>query len=157
MSVWCQRNQLILNSKKTCFLNPHIKKPLPKSFSANIELSSQIKFLGTRIDENLSWDVQIEHVASKLSSCYFAIVQLRSVLDMNGLINVYYALGYSHIAYNIVTWGGTSDLSRILVLQKRILRLILNLEPLTSCKPFFKKHNLLTADAIFIYKCVLFV
>lgn len=84
-------------------------------------------------------------------------MQLKSCLDQDGLLNVYYSLAYSHIANNVVCWGVSTDIGRVLVCQKRILRLIFNLEPRESCKDIFKKNKVLTVPSIFILKCVTYV
>lgn len=155
MDAWCQRNKLILNVNKTVCLNFHIKTSRPDLDSPLF--SQQTKFLGTIVDPKLKWHNHLNHVCSKLNSAYFAIFQLKSYLDMDGLLSVYYALAYSHISYNIVVWGITSEISRVLVCQKRIIRLLFNLKPRDSCRPYFKKHRILTAPAILILKAVTYV
>ena len=54
--------------------------------------------------------------------------KLSPFLKSTMLINVYYSLIYSHIVYGIQVWGsaGKTEIDKILVLQKRAIRLISN-------------------------------
>lgn len=72
-------------------------------------------------------------------------------------MNIYYGLFYSHISYNISLWGNSIDLNRVLLTQKRVLRLIFNLKPMDSCKPLFVSRRIMTVTCIYIYKCLLYV
>lgn len=141
------------------YLNFHIRKPLPPNFQLenNIVLTESTKFLGTRIDCRLKWDGHIDFVCAKLNSAYYAIFQMKSSLNKEGLLSIYYSLAYSHMANNIVSWGISSGISRVLVSQKRLIRLIFNLQPRTSCKEFFKNEKILTVPSIFLWKCVTYV
>lgn len=159
LDTWCQRNQLILNEKKTVFINFHIRRELAPEFLTenNIDVSQSAKFLGTWLDSKLSWNVHVDFVCKKLNSAYFAIFQMKTVLDVKGLLNIYYALAYSHLAMNIVTWGVGRNVSRVLISQKRIIRLIFSLQPLDSCRDIFRENKIMTVIGIFILKCVCFV
>ena len=83
--------------------------------------------------------------------------------------NVYYSLIYSHIVYAIEVWGFAfkTELNKIFVLQKRVMRL-LTLEvypsapgPLIPTEPIFAKLNVLKVEDIynhqvskFVFKCI---
>ena len=159
LGTWCQRNQLILNEKKTVFINFHIRRELAPEFwtENNIDASHNAKFLGTWLDSKLSWNIHVDFVCKKLNSAYFAIFQMKNVLDVKGLLNIYYALAYSHLTMNIVTWGAGRNISRVLISQKRIIRLIFSLQPLDSCRDIFRNNKILTVTGIYILKCVCFV
>ena len=47
--------------------------------------------------------------------------------------------------------------SRVLILQKRILRLIFSLDARQSCRPIFRNHGLLTLPCIYILKAATYV
>lgn len=159
LNAWSQRNRLILNNSKTVYLNFYIQKPLPPNFGSEnkITFSEATKFLGTHLDCRLRWDIHIDFVCAKLNSAFYAILQMKSSLDCEGLLSIYYSLAYSHMANNIVSWGVSSGISRVLVSQKRLMRLIFNLQPKTSCKDYFKSKNILTVPSIFLWKCVIYV
>lgn len=154
MVVWCERNKLVLNEEKTVYLNFNLRKCLP---SSTLRLSSDTRFLGTHIRDNFSWETHIDFICKKLNSTYFAILQLKRVLDPKDLMNIYYALGYSHISLSIMFWGKCSESQRVFVIQKRILRLIFNLQLRESCQSLFKSKNILTVPCIYMYKCLLYI
>lgn len=159
LNAWSQRNRLILNNKKTVYLNFYIQKPLPPSFEAanKITFSEATKFLGTHLDCRLRWNNHIDFVCAKLNSAFYAIFQMKSSLDIEGLLSIYYSLAYSHMSNNIVSWGVSSGINRVLVSQKRLMRIIFNLQPMSSCKDCFKSKNILTVPSIFLWKCVIYV
>lgn len=158
---WCRRNRLIANLDKTVMVNFHFRKSL-SNYSVqhnNIEykLSRSVKFLGSIVDENLSWNLHIDHTCNKLNKCYFAVLQLKPFMDQNTMLTIYYALGYSHLSFTICAWGRATMIQRTFVLQKRILRLIFNINFCDTCKPLFQSQNILTVPSIYIYKSINFI
>lgn len=156
---WCERNKLILNVDKTVVINFYNRKPISNAVldCAGVKLCGETRFLGTYLDGSLSWQAHIESVSNRLNSAFYAILSLKSSVTRSVLLEVYYALGYSHIAYNILLWGATSEIKRVFVGQKRILRLIFNLERLETCRQVFRENKILTVPCIYIFKCLLFV
>lgn len=119
--TWCQRNRLILNNKKTKCLHFFIRKDISRDVQLEdgIEFSDSVVFLGAHLDNRLTWDGQIDNVSKKLNKAYYAILQMKDILDSSGLLNIYYAMAYSHISLNIICWGRGRDFSRIFVAQKK--------------------------------------
>lgn len=159
VSTWSQRNKLILNTNKTVLIQFYIQKPLPPNITLcdNINPSDSVKLLGTYIDCKLSFGLQVEHVCNQLNKAYFAILQMKSTLDETGLVNIYYALAYSHISYNIICWGSSTTSDRVFICQKRLVRLIYKLDPRVSCKDMFKNKKILTTPCIYIFKCLMYI
>ncbi|KAG8277045.1 hypothetical protein J6590_050880 [Homalodisca vitripennis] len=58
----------------------------------------------------------------------------------------YYALVESHIRYGLSVWGGTTkqNLDRILILQKKAIRILAHLTPTESWRESFKTLGILT-------------
>lgn len=158
-SAWCQRNRLILNENKSTAIQYYIRKASPVEACLNkfIQFSDQTKFLGSYIDNRLTWDEQVEHTCKKLSKAHYAIKNMKDSLNESGLLNIYYAMAYSHIALNIISWGRARDFSRVFILQKRLIRLIFNMHFRESCKQVFISKKILTAPCIYILKCLMFV
>lgn len=156
LNTWCDRNKLILNNKKTICLNFNLQKPLREDLLSmiNIKFSNEFKFLGTFLDKGLTWNTQIEHVCKQLNKGFFAILQLKNVMNEQVLLDAYYSLCYSHISYNITSWGSASEVNRVFIIQKRIVRLIFGLKYRESCRNMFKQKKILTVPSIFILKCI---
>ncbi|KAJ8914217.1 hypothetical protein NQ315_002844 [Exocentrus adspersus] len=73
-----------------------------------------------------------------MNKAYFALLQLKSVLDERSILSAYYALAYSHMAYNIICWGSAVEMRQ-------------------SCRPVFREKRILTLPSVYILKCVTFV
>ena len=158
ISTWAQRDKLIMNKNKTAIINFSLQRQLPHGMVLHdsIILSHNTKLLGTHLDNKLLWDKHIEHVCAQLNKAYFAILQMQSTLDEAGLLSIYYALAYSHISYNIIAWGSARDRDRVFVCQKRLIRLIFQMNYNESCKYIFKTKKILTTPCIFIFKCLMY-
>ena len=82
------------------------------------------------------------------------------------LKNIYYSLIYSHIVYAVQAWGsaGKSEIDKILILQKRAIRLISNKAkrpiipgPLASTNPMLYKLEILKIKDIFTLQIAKFI
>ena len=92
---------------------------------------SKVKFLGIIIDNELSWDDQIEHLKQKLNSCINVIKRIMKYTPKSEHKKLYHSLFQSHLSYCISSWGGLSQnkLSPILTIQKRCVRLLFGEKP----------------------------
>lgn len=151
---WCSRNRLILNEDKTVRLNFYNRTDVIDYMdSSNADFT---KFLGIFIDRDLNWSKEIDYVASRMGRGYYAMLRLKNCLDQKGLMQVYYSMVYSHMAYNIIVWGRAVGINRLFIMQKRIIRLIFNLKRDDSCKPIFGRHGIMTLPCVYIYKCAIY-
>lgn len=55
--------------------------------------------IGVHIDHNLNW---VAHVVSKLSTANYVIKTMRCNVKREHLLNIYYALAYSVMTYNVI-------------------------------------------------------
>lgn len=53
--------------------------------------------------------------------------------------------------------GGSSAAQRVFIVQKQILRTMLNMGSMDTCRGAFKSNSMLTIFGIYIYECTLFV
>ena len=80
---------------------------------------------------------------------------MKDTLDARSMLQLYYALVYSHIAYNVILWGNAKTANRVLIAQKRIIRLLFKVDYQKSCKPTFKNKKKMTLTSLFIYRSIL--
>lgn len=160
---YCYKNRLIVNYPKTVAIEFH-RYSRPKAVNSNIHINSQTialkthcKFLGTIVDELVKWDHYINFVCSKLNKQYYALLNLKSCLSEEGLLSAYYALVYSTISYNIIVYGMANESERVFIAQKRIIRLMYNLECRQSCRPTFKEKKIMTFASIYLYKLLSYI
>lgn len=160
---WFCDSGLYLNLQKTHFL---VFKASQRNINTDISLSyhgtkltkeKSVKFLGITVDETLSWEEHCTSLSSKLSSICFAIRNLKTVLTLNQLINIYYGIVYSRLLYGIEFWGASSFADKVFRSQKKIIRCLAGIGKTDSCVPYFKRLKLLTVPSIFIYEICIFV
>lgn len=154
MKQWCTSNRLILNQYKTVTINFY--KNI-QSKSGILNSSNQTKFLGTFLDEKTSWEPQIDHICAGLAKSYYALLKLKNSVPTDTMLHIYYGMAYHYLSYNILLWGQATNVNRVLVAQKRIIRLIFGLKPLESCRGVFKQNQILTVTSIYICKCAIYV
>ena len=124
-------NRLSLNIDMTNYIIFHpYNKPMKDHITIKInnkviDQKEFIKYLGALMDSTLSWKFHISNISKKISRSIGIMYKLRPFLPLKVMKNVYYSLIYSHIIYAIEVWGSTfkTELNKILILQKRALRL----------------------------------
>jgi len=158
---------LIVNSKKTNYLNIQTRQKKNSKFyrplvvcldDEELEEADVVDYLGVRVDGTLSWELQVDKVASKMSSGLFVLRSVARLSQINVLKAVYHSLIECHISYSIILWGGVakSHISRIFGIQKKAIRCMANVPPMSHWIELFKKFNVLTVPCIYIYECILY-
>ena len=133
---------------------------------------NHIKYLGVIVDCHLNWKEHILNVSKKIGRSIGIMYKLKKFMNTKMLKNIYYSLIYSHIVYGIQTWGSAcpTELNKILILQKKAVRIITNNYhfpllpgPLVSSNPLFRELEILkVGDAFklhvakFIFSCLIF-
>jgi len=108
----------------------------------NISNSTQTKFLGLIIDETLSWNRHIDHIATKLCSACYALRNLKHMVPQSTLRTIYYAYIHSILSYSIIFWGRSSSVNNLFILQKKTVRIITNTGVRESCMEAFKTKEI---------------
>ena len=156
LSDWFQANKLSLNTEKTKFM---VFKPRQKKFYLDIKLFinnkciEQVKetvFLGVILDENLSWKSHFSHIANKISKSIGIIYKASFCLPLESLRTLYYSIIYPYLQYCVIVWGLTypTNIRRIELLQKRIIRILNKSAFDAHTSPIFKKLGLLKLNDI---------
>ena len=80
------------------------------------------KFVGHVLDDKLTWEGHIEHIAKKLASANFAINSSNNFLPLSIRKTLYYSLFDSHINFGNLLWGCAKNkaLKKIENLQKKM-------------------------------------
>ena len=95
--------------------------------NCNIERVKETTFLGTILDETLSWKLHITNVSRKIAKFVGILHKTRFCLPTSSLCTLYYSLVYTVSLYlvNCVSvWGPTDSsnlLDSILKLQKKVI------------------------------------
>ena len=148
LSIWFKANKLSLNLKKTKFM---VFKPRQKHSICNIQISidnqnivevKETNFLGVILDENLNWKSEISHVASKVAKSIGIISRCSFFLPKSSLRMLYFSLIYPYFYYCNIVWASTykTNLRRLVILQKRIIRIINKSHFNAHTDPIFKDN-----------------
>ena len=127
VSCWLAANKLSLNVKKSNFLHFHkgnsCKIPLNLILNGTpVEEKETAKYLGTFIDNKLSWKAQIQHIKTKLARNIGLISKIRHYAK-DACLKLYHSLIQSHINYNILNWTCTHN-STIDPINKKVKKAI---------------------------------
>ena len=165
LSIWFRANKLSLNLKKTKFM---VFKPSQKRKSHDIQLLindyklDQVKetiFLGVILDENLNWKSEISHVANKVSKSIGIIRKSNFYLSTNSLRTLYFSLVYPYFFYCNLVWASTykSNLVRLEILQKRVVRTIAKTHFYAHTDPIFRNLGILKFHDMHLLQLGLFM
>ena len=101
--------------------------------------------------QNLSWTHHITYISTKISKSLGILARLRHFVPSYTSLNIYRSLVQPYLSYGIPVWGqaAPTNLEKILILQKRALRLI-HLKPFKShTVPLFKLSNVLPLNFLY--------
>ena len=115
-----------------------------------IETVYVIKILGVQIDAQLNWKRHIEYTCKKLSKCIGILAKARKVFYKSCRINLYYTFAYPYFIYCNHVWGNAyqTNLEKIIIVQKRLLRLIAGSPDRAHTEPLFVANRILTFKEI---------
>ena len=163
VSEWLKANKLTLNIKNltTLFFRPR-QKTMPfvpqvkilnptSNTQTSLEIKDFVKYLGIMIDSDLSWKNHIDFICQKISKSIGIIAKLRHYIPRQLLLSIYHTLVTPYLTYGISAWGycAKTHLNRLLILQKRALRLIFFCRSREHAIPLFIKSNCLPISFLF--------
>lgn len=163
VAEWFAQNKLVLNTGKTTtilFKTKQSRVISPENIvldDTSQALGHSCKFLGVYLDEFLDWGTHINHLCIKLSSTTYALRNVCRYMTGETMRIFYFATFESIARYGIIFWGANSEIQKVFVLQKRIVRSMFQLKYRESCKGIFKENNILTVYALYIYECLMFL
>ena len=108
LTDWYKANQLSLYINKTVLMKFWPHEPFEIKIGHSIIDNSCTKFLGVLVDDCLNWKEHCDYLYSKLNSNRCLIMNVRNILPMTCLRNIYMAHFYSHLLYGIWVWGPMS-------------------------------------------------
>ena len=156
---WLALNGMVPNTKKTKHLLigtvqklRHTDKKDLDLFLNNTKLdeATDEKLLGVKIDKHLKWDTHIDYVISKLNSRIRLLKRAKDYLTVHCRKLLYNAIIKPILEYCCTVWGNCSKehLLRLLRIQKRCARLILNANFFDNSVKLFAKLGWLPIDDI---------
>ena len=165
LNDWFSANMLSLNVAKTQYMLFSNTKSyaliLPKIKIGNkiVMKTSCLNLLGLTIDDQLKWDKHIDIISKKVTSGRYALHRAKHVLNRKHLIILYYALLYPYMLYGITLWGNTYNVytNKLIILQKKIVRIISSSDYMAHTEPILKSLNLLKLTDVYNMQVAKFV
>ena len=150
LNNWLWANKISLSVEKTELV---IFKSPRKVLSDEIKIkltgkrlypSNSVKYLGVRIDKFLHWHDQVNNIAVKLNRANALLLKIRNYVNMKTLRNIYYAIFDSHLTYSCIVWAqNINTVNRLIILQKKALRIMNFKDQLFHSSPLFSENNIL--------------
>lgn len=160
--TWLARNNLQVNISKTTFMQFQTRgsKTIPRHISydgTKINESTNVRFLGFSMDKYLDWKTHVDGVCKKVNSFVYVLNRLRTTSAQHTVLLAYHGYVASVLRYGLILWGNSTDFQRAFLSQKRCIRAIVGIPPYESCKPYFKKLNILPLPSMYIFEICVFV
>jgi len=155
LADWFKANKLMLNTTKTKYMI-FTHKGIQQISTLNIDGKVidkvlNIKFLGIYLDSYMKWEVHIKYVEKKIASGLYALNALKHMLPTRILTTLYYTMINPFLIYGCVLWGNTYKryLHKIVILQKKAVRIIKHAKYNTTSSLLFKQCNILKFKDIY--------
>jgi hypothetical protein len=154
---WFCANRLTLNLDKTNFIlfRSHRKSPpseMPRLLVGNTLLAQveSTRFLGIEVDQHLTWKQHINNISSKLAKNIGILARTAFLLPPTVRLSLYYSLVYPYLTYCNMIWASNypTRLNKLVVLQKRAVRVIAGICRGQHTSPFFYMYKLLRIEQI---------
>ncbi len=135
LSVWCSKNNLILNTTKTKELIIDFKRKKtdiqPLFISGDcVERVSDFRFLGIHMEDNLTWSVNTTNVNKKAQQrLYFLRILRKYQLTQNLLVSFYRCSVESILTYCICVWFSSCTAAE----KKALQRIITTAQKIIGC------------------------
>lgn len=151
---WLQANKLSLNTNKT-FYQVYNKSKVNVDINVilngiNIKHTETVRYLGVYIDEELKWQSHIMHISNIISRNIGIISRSRYFLGQKHRFLLYNSLVLPYLNYCCLVWGNATQslLNKLLILQKKIIRIIDNQPRLAHSNPIYIKLKILKVKDI---------
>ena len=163
---WIKSNKLHINVDKTVAMLFHTRQKRVNIYENSIVIDGNIipfttntKFLGINIDNNLTWKAHINHITTKISKGVGVLSRLSKELSYNILILIYNTILLPYLTYCCITWGFTYQtyINKIFTIQKKEIRIITHSPFQCHSSPLFKKTNNLNIFQIIEYYARIFM
>ena len=88
--------------------------------------TESVKYLGVKIDTNLSWQYHVNNLSVKLNRANALLFKMRKRVSCKILRSIYFAILDSYLSYCCLVWAQNfSTIQWIVILQKRLLELLI--------------------------------
>ena len=104
------------------------------------------KFLGMYINQNMTWNTQVEHLHNRITTNLHLLRGSKNVLNVDCLRKVYFVHIHSHLIYGMKVWGSmisSVQTANLFKQQKQCMHILGNRKLRENVEPVFKELNIL--------------
>ena len=145
---WLNANRISLNVKETEMV---IFKSKQKKFEDDLKIklcskrlypTESVKYLGVKIDTNLSWQYHDNYLSTNLNTANALLFKMRKYVGLKILRSIYFAIFDSCLSYCCLVWAqNRSTIQRVMILQKKQLELLIFNQGIPIPLPYSKKTS----------------
>ena len=163
LNLWLMANKLCINDDKTKYIlfsyRRKIKLPLIKIGSYEILETDNTKFLGIFIDKSLTFKNHSNYLRQKISKSIGILYKLNKFLPNLVMQKLYFTLVYPYFLYAIEAWHSTYENTTrpLLILQKKAIRAIFNLEFRSHTNDYFKNMSTMKLPDLFKFQTCIYL
>ena len=119
---WLNASKISLNVKKTEMV---IFKYKQKKFEGDLKLklsgkklypTESVKYLGVKIDANLSWQYHVNGLSNKLNRANVLLFKIRKHVSCKILRSIYFAVFDSYLSYCCLVWAQNYNIIRQMII-----------------------------------------
>jgi hypothetical protein len=81
---------------------------------------------------------------------------LKHIVPQSTLRTIYYAYIHSILSYSIILGGNSTIVNKLFILQKKLVRILSNIEARESCKQAFKTLEIMMLHSQYIFSLIIF-
>ena len=88
--------------------------------------TESVKYLGVKIDTNLSWQYHVNDLSIKLNRANALHIKMRKYVSLKVLRSIYFAIFDSYLSHCCPVWAQNCSINqRIIILQEKLLELLI--------------------------------
>ena len=120
-----------------------------KKFESNLKIklcgkrlypTESVKYLGVKIDTNLTWQHHVNDLSIKLNRANALLFKMRKYVSPKILRSIYFAIFDSYLSYCCLVWAqNRGTIQQIVILQKRQLELLIFNQGISIPVPYSNK------------------
>jgi retron-type reverse transcriptase len=159
--LWFFNNRLIINCLKTKCMYFSISNvdnlPVINVGNTVLQYVNDFKLLGCYVSHNMKWNAHIDHVLSRVSKGIAMLCCVRNFFPKHIKRMIYFAFVNSHLLYCISLWGNAPAylLNKLIVMQKKAIRLICNVQFDTHVQPLARDLCILLLPDLYVFRCAI--
>lgn len=159
-------NRLVLNTGKTKILRFRPYTTGGNEFSirigdTNVTESTSIKYLGVHLQSNLSWNMHIQHVKSKVAPALGFLFKFKNKFNIDTKLLIYNGLIHSYLNYMPLVYGHrkTTVMKSLQRTQNKALKIVYNLPILFSTQSLYKNvaKSILPISGLYKMQLIMYV